>query len=257
MEGLDTSVPQTARIWNYLLGGSDNFPADREVGDQMRAAFPEIEQNARQGRAFLIRVVSHLTNAGVRQFLDIGAGLPTVDNTHEIAQRIAPESRIVYVDLDPYVIVQARALLTSSPQGATDYVEADARDTAAVLAAAARTLDLTAPVGLIFSGILGHIADDDEALATVRSYVAALAPGSYLVVLDGSHSVEQQAAETIWNEQANPPYVLRGRDRFARFFDGTTLLDPGVVSAPFWHPAEPDPHPLDLLVGVGKIDRPS
>jgi hypothetical protein len=252
-EHLDTSVPQTARIWNYWLGGKDNFAVDREVGDQIRQAFPQIVDNARASRAFLVRSVSYVTGeAGIRQFLDLGTGLPTADNTHEVAQRIAPEARIVYVDFDPLVLVHARALLTSSPEGVTQYIDADGRDSAKVLAAAAGTLDLDQPVALIMSGILGHVTDDDEATTMVREYIAALAPGSYLIALDGSHSVEHGAAEKIWNEQANPPYVLRGRDQFARFFDGLELVEPGVTSAPLWRPESADPQLLDVVCGVGR-----
>ena len=190
--------------------------------------------------------------AGIRQFLDVGTGLPTADNTHEIAQRIAPESRIVYVDFDPLVLVHARALLTSSPEGVTDYIDADGRDSARVLSEAARTLDLGKPVALIMSGILGHVTDDEEASTMVREYVAALAPGSYFIALDGSHSIEHGEAEKIWNEQANPPYVLRSHQQFAGFFDGLDLVEPGVVSAPTWRPETGDVKPLDVVCGVAR-----
>ena len=251
---LDTSVPQTARIWNYWLGGTDNFAADRHVGDHIRNAFPQIVDNARASRAFLVRAVGHVTAlAGIRQFLDVGSGLPTADNTHEVAQRIAPTSRIVYVDNDPLVLTQARALLTSTPEGATRYLEADGRDSATVLAEARRTLDLDRPVALIMSGILGHLTDDTEALAMVRAYLAALVPGSFLIALDGSHSAEHDAAEKIWNEQANPPYVLRSHPAFARFFDGLDLVDPGVTSAPLWRNPAPDAQWLDVVCGVARV----
>ncbi len=250
---LDTSVPQTARIWNYWLGGKDNFAVDRQVGDEIRAAFPDIVENARASRGFLVRSVSHVTGeAGIRQFLDVGTGLPTADNTHEVAQRIAPESKIVYVDFDPLVLAHARALLTSTPEGATDYIDADGRDSKRVLTEAARTLDFSRPVALIMSGILGHIGDDDEALAMVGAYVDALAPGSYFIALDGSRSVEHTEAEKIWNENANPPYLLRGHSDFARFFDGLELIEPGVTSAPLWRPATADPQPLDVVCGVAR-----
>jgi SAM-dependent methyltransferase len=250
---LDTSVPQTARIWNYWLGGKDNFAVDREVGDQIREAFPQIVDNARASRAFLVRSVSYVsTEGGIRQFLDLGTGLPTADNTHEVAQRLAPESRIVYVDFDPLVLVHARALLTSTPEGVTDYVDADGRDSATVLAAAAKTLNFAQPVGLIMSGILGHVTDDEEALRMVSEYVAALAPGSYFIALDGSRSDEHSEAERIWNEQANPPYQLRNKEQFRRFFEGLELVEPGVVSAPLWRPATDSATPLDVLCGVGR-----
>src|SRR5689334_425724 len=234
---VDSGVPQTARIWNYWLGGTDNFPVDREVGDQIRLAFPQIVDNARASRAFLVRAVSWVTEAGIRQFLDVGTGLPTADNTHEVAQRIAPSSRIVYVDNDPLVLVHARQLLTSDRAGVTQYIDADGRDSATVLASAAETLDFARPVALIMSGILGHVTDDDVALRMVREYVAALAPGSYFIALDGSHSAEHGEAEKIWNEQANPPYLLRSQAEFSGFFDGLEIVEPGVTSAPLWHPA--------------------
>jgi SAM-dependent methyltransferase len=250
---LDTSVPQTARIWNYWLGGKDNFAVDRQVGDEIRAAFPDIVENARASRAFLVRSVSHVTgDAGIRQFLDVGTGLPTADNTHEVAQRLAPESKIVYVDFDPLVLAHARALLTSTPEGRTDYIDADGRDAKKVLTEAARTLDFSRPVALIMSGILGHIGEDDEAQAMVGSYVDALAPGSYFIALDGARSAEHTEAEKIWNENANPPYLLRGHADFARFFDGLELIEPGVTSAPLWRPATEDPKPLDVVAGVAR-----
>jgi SAM-dependent methyltransferase len=248
---LDTNVPQTARIWNYWLGGKDNFAVDRQVGDQIRAAFPQIVDNARASRAFLVRSVGYVTGgAGVRQFLDVGTGLPTADNTHQVAQRIAAESKIVYVDNDPLVLSHARALLTSSPEGVTQYVDADGRDSRRVLAEAGKTLDFAQPVGLIMSGVLGHVTDDDQAHTMVREYVAALAPGSYLIALDGSHSIEHGEAEKIWNEQANPPYVLRSPAAFGRFFEGLELVEPGVTSAPLWRATETDPQRLDVVCGV-------
>jgi hypothetical protein len=250
---LDTNVPQTARIWNYWLGGKDNFEVDRQVGEEIRAAFPQIVENARASRAFLVRAVSYVTGeAGIRQFLDVGTGLPTADNTHEVAQRIAPESRIAYVDFDPLVLAHARALLTSSPEGVTDYIDADGRDSALVLRAAGRTVDFGRPVALIMSGILGHITDDDEAQAMVRGYLAALAPGSYFIALDGSRSELHSEAERIWNENANPPYLLRSAKQFTEFFEGLELVEPGVVSAPAWRPATGDVTPLDVVCGVGR-----
>jgi hypothetical protein len=252
-ETLDTDVPQTARIWNYWLGGTDNFPVDRQVGDEIRRAFPQIVDNARASRAFLVRSVSWATaEAGLRQFLDVGAGLPTVDNTHEVAQRIAPDSRIVYVDNDPLVLTQARALLTSDPRGVTQYIDADGRECADVLERAAVTLDFTRPVGLIMSGILGHVTDDEVALGMVRRYTAALVPGSCLIALDGSHSVKHGEAEKIWNEQANPPYLLRSHNEFARFFAGLQLVEPGVTSAPRWRPEQAGAQLLDVVCGVAR-----
>src|SRR5215212_4449243 len=225
LRDIDASVPHSARIWNYWLGGKDNFAADREAGDEFLTVYPGQRDKARAVRHFLARAVRYLVDeAGIRQFLDLGTGLPTADNTHEVAQRIAPESKIVYVDFDPLVLVHARALLTSSPEGVTDYIDADARNHAGVLAEAAKTLDFSRPIALIMSGILGHITDDAEATAMVAAYLDALPSGSYFIALDGSHSQEHFEAEKIWNENANPPYVLRGHKQFAHFFDGLELI---------------------------------
>jgi O-methyltransferase involved in polyketide biosynthesis len=242
MPKLDTTVPQTARIWNYWLDGKDNFAVDREVGDQIRAAFPGIVDSARAGRAFLARAVRYLAGeVGIRQFLDIGTGLPTANNTHEVAQAVAPECRVVYVDNDPLVLVHARALLTSSPQGATDYIDADLRDPDTILSRAAQTLDFTQPVAVILLGILGHIEDDEQARSIVTTFVAGLPSGSYVVVYDGTDTSDAVIeAARIWNLSANPTYHLRSPEQMARYFDGLELVDPGVVSASRWRP-EPDP----------------
>jgi hypothetical protein len=253
----DTGVPQTARIWNYWLGGKDNFAADRQVGDQVREAFPKIVENARDSRAFLVRAVRYLAGeAGVRQFLDIGTGLPTAHNTHEVAQSVAPDSRIVYVDNDPLVLVHARALLTSSPEGVTDYVEGDLREPEKILQEAARTLDFSQPVGLMLMGILGHISDDDHARSIVQRLLEGLPSGSYLATYDGSDtSPEVVEAARIWNLSANPTYHLRSPEKIASFFEGLELVEPGVVSVSRWRP-EPAPDELpaeiDQYCGVGR-----
>ncbi|MGA9309130.1 MAG: SAM-dependent methyltransferase [Pseudonocardiaceae bacterium] len=184
---IDTTRAHTARIWNYWLGGRDNYPIDCEVGDQIRQFHPDIGNYARADRLFLGRAVQYLAGeAGIRQFLDIGTGLPTVDNTHEVAQRVAPESRIVYVDNDPLVLVHARALLTSTPEGATDYIDADMHDPDKILAEAARTLDFTQPVAVTMLGVVIFISDDGEAYGIVRRFLDALPSGSYLVL---SHTI--------------------------------------------------------------------
>jgi O-methyltransferase involved in polyketide biosynthesis len=256
---IDTTIPQTARIWNYWLGGKDNFAVDRKVGDEILAVMPDLREIARACRAFLVRAVRHLVGeAGIRQFLDLGTGLPTANNTHEVAQSVAPESRIVYVDNDPLVLAHARALLTSAPEGATDYIDADARDTDRVLREAARTLDLTKPVAVIMSGILGHIVDEAEAQSMVNRVMGPLVSGSYLVINDGTdviRSEEHLEAQRIWNESAEPPYRLRKPEQIERFFDGLELIEPGVVSSPRWRPdpvpAEP-PAELDNFCGVAR-----
>jgi S-adenosyl methyltransferase len=254
---LNTGVPQTARIWNYWLGGKDNFPVDRAVGDQILEAFPAIVENARASRAFLARAVEYLAGeVGIRQFLDIGTGLPTANNTHQVAQAVAPECRIVYVDNDPIVLVHARALLTSSPEGATNYIDADLRDPDKILKEAARTLDLTQPVAIMLMGILGHIADDNEAQSIVKRLLGGVPTGSYLTMNDGTDTSEEVVeAARIWNQSASPTYHLRSPDRIARFFDGLELVEPGVVSPPRWHP-EPGtsglPAEIDSACGVAR-----
>jgi hypothetical protein len=234
---IDTSVPQSARVWNYWCGGKDNFAVDRAVGDQVRDAYPEIVEIARASRAFLRRAVQYLAGeVGIRQFLDIGTGLPTADNTHEVAQRVAPESRIVYVDNDPMVLVHARALLTSSPQGVTDYIDADVRDPDTILKAATRTLNFTQPVALMMLGILGNVLDTDEARTIVDRLVDAVPSGSYLVINDGTDTAEAGVEAARIRSDAGDPYCLRSPALIARFFDGLNLLDPGVVSTPHWRP---------------------
>ncbi|RKR92574.1 O-methyltransferase involved in polyketide biosynthesis [Micromonospora pisi] len=252
---LDTNVPQTARIWNYLLGGKDHFAADRAVGDQIIQGLPQLAENARLSRAYLARAARYLAGeAGVRQFLDIGTGLPTADNTHQVAQSVAPDARIVYVDNDPLVLTHARALLTSSPQGVTDYIDADLRDTETIVREAARTLDLTKPVAVFLMGILGHIEGDDEAKSIIGRIMGALPSGSYLAMYDGSDTSEAvKEAVRIWNLSANPRYHLRSPERIADLFEGLELVEPGVVSVNEWKP-DPSTPPgvIDQYCAVGR-----
>src|SRR6266566_476789 len=248
---LDTGIPHSARIWNYWLGGKDNF-----VGDQVLAVFPKIVENARASRAFLIRAVRYLAGeAGIRQFLDLGTGLPTADNTHEVAQRIAPTSRIAYVDNDPLVLVHARALLVSSPEGVTDYLDADVRDPDKILREAARTLDFTQPIALMMLGILGNVVDYDEARSIVNRLLDGVPSGSYLVINDGTNTSKEIAEGARISGQGGHPYTLRSPEQIARFFDGLELQEPGVVSTPRWRP-EPSPSgspaELDGFCGVAR-----
>jgi len=253
---LDTGMPQTARVWNYWLGGTDNFAVDRQIGDQIREAYPVIVENARQSRAFQVRAVRYLAGeAGIRQFLDIGAGLPTANNTHEVAQRVGPECRVVYVDNDPLVLAHARILLTSSSEGATDYIDGDLRDRATVLRAAARTLDFTKPVALLLMGVLGHIGDDDEARSIVNDLVGALPSGSYVAMDDGTNTSDAVVeAARIWNESAETKYHPRSPEQVARFFDGLELVEPGVVYVAQWRPDPGEPAGRDAheMGGVGR-----
>ncbi|GAA2482335.1 SAM-dependent methyltransferase [Winogradskya humida] len=256
---IDTSVAHPARRYDYWLGGKDNFAADRESGDQIAAKFPGIRTAVVENRRFLHRAVTHLTTqAGVRQFLDIGTGLPTVDNTHEVAQRTAPESRIVYVDNDPLVLVHARALLTSSPQGATAYVDADLRDPATILEQAAKTLDLSQPVALMLLAILHFIPESDDPYAVLRTLTAALPPGSYVVL---SHATSDYLPPDLVADISSGRHGqgrLRTKSEFASFFDGLDLLTPGVVPLAEWHAeGEPVPRPaadeVAMYAGVAAI----
>ncbi|MFI9587095.1 SAM-dependent methyltransferase [Streptomyces sp. NPDC052236] len=236
---INVSVPHSARIWNYWLGGKDCYEMDRLVGDQIRAMNPEIVDIARAQRAFLERTVTFLAGeAGIRQFLDVGTGLPTFNNTHEVAQRIAPETRIVYVDHDPVVLAHAAALLTSTPEGATDYIDADLRDPDTILRAAAKTLDFTKPIALILLGITAHITDD-TAYTIVERLMDALPPGSYLVLCDDTEVLNPRAMREMidqWNQASDNPRINRSPAQLARFFDGLELLDPGLVSVSRWRP---------------------
>src|SRR5260370_26504626 len=187
---IDTTVSHSARVWNYWFGGKDHYPVDREVGDRVAEMYPDIVLLARAARAFLTRAVQYLAGeAGIRQFLDVGTGLPTVNNTHQVAQSIAPESRVVYADNDPLVLIHARALLTSSTQGATYYVDADLRDPGKILQEAARTLDFSKPVAITLIAILHHITDFDEARSIVTRLMEAVPSGSYLVVSHSTNAI--------------------------------------------------------------------
>lgn len=243
---IDTTVPHSARIWNYWLGGKDNYPVDEQAGDAYTAVFPGIVTIARSSRAFLRRNITYLAaEAGIRQFLDVGTGLPTADNTHEVAQRIAPDSRIVYVDNDPLVLVHARDLLHSTPEGATSYIDSNVLTPEHILAAAADTLDLSRPTALILSNILGHVADHGQARSIVDHLMGALPSGSYLSINDGSRGVDPifEQAQDAYNESGAVPYNLRTVDEITSFFDGLDLLQPGVISVPQWRPDATSPAP--------------
>ncbi|GAA3756261.1 O-methyltransferase involved in polyketide biosynthesis [Spinactinospora alkalitolerans] len=237
---IDTSTAHPARIWDYWLGGKDNYAADRETGEQILTALPDMVANARANRAFLARAVRHLVEeAGIRQFLDIGTGIPAADNTHEVAQSIAPECRIVYVDNDPVVLVHARALLVGTPEGATDYIDADLREPDVILSRAARTLDFDRPVAVMLLGILEFVPDTGEAAALVRRIMDAVPSGSHLVVSHSTNEVRGEAmdeAAQLWNEGGSTPLVLRSRADLAGLFEGLELVEPGVASCSQWRP---------------------
>ncbi|WP_326595675.1 SAM-dependent methyltransferase [Streptomyces sp. NBC_01803] len=247
---VDANVAHNARVWDYWLGGRENYEVDRWVGDEIIGMFPGIVQVARADRLFLARAVAHLAGeAGVRQFLDIGTGLPTEDNTHEVAQRLAPDARVVYVDNDPLVLAHARALLVSRPEGATDYVEADAHDPDAILQAAAKTLDFGRPVAIMLLGLLNFILDTEEAEEVVRRLLDAVPAGSYVVLTHPTDELGGEAnAEAIrhWNRQARPPLTTRTRAEISRFLRGLDLLDPGLVTCSRWRPGADGPRPAEV-----------
>lgn len=255
--GLDISVPHSARMYDWWIGGKDNFAADRELGARFAQAIPSIPAMARENRNFMHRVVRYLSaQAGIRQFLDIGTGIPTRPNVHEIAQGTAADSRVVYVDNDPLVLVHARALLTSSPEGATDYLAADVRDPEAILRGAKEILNFAEPVALMMLGILGNVTDYDQARAIVDRLVSALPSGSYLVINDGTNVINPAArdAATRASIEAGTPYIARHPDQIAGFFHGLDLVEPGVVSSSLWRPDSDAgvPAVVDVFCGVAK-----
>ncbi|MEU6241985.1 SAM-dependent methyltransferase [Streptomyces sp. NPDC047024] len=256
---INTGQPHTARIWNYWLGGKDNYEVDRAAGDQIRQLHPGIGEYARADRLFLGRAVRHLVEeTGIRQFLDIGTGLPTADNTHEVAQRLAPDARIVYVDNDPLVLAHARALLTSTPEGRTDYLDEDLRNIDAIFEHAAKTLDFSEPIGLILLGVVIFIGDDEDPYGLVRQLTERLPAGSHLVL---SHTITSPSmpdvdeAVAFWNEHGTPKLTQRTPEDVTRFFDGLDLLEPGVLSCSRWRPEpgdEGEPEEVAMFGGVAR-----
>jgi hypothetical protein len=240
MPDFDTSVPHIARVYDYWLGGKDNFAADRELGERTLAAYPNLVYSVRANRAFLARAVRFLAaERGIRQFLDIGTGIPTANNTHEVAQRAAPDSRIVYVDNDPIVLSHAKALLKSSPEGACAYLDADVRDPETILAGAADTLDFGQPVAVMLLAVLQFIGDDGEAGAIVKRLTDAGPPGSFLTISHPASDIDaEQHAEMVrrMNQSMAEQVALRDRAGVARLFDGLELVEPGVIRVPEWRP---------------------
>ena len=256
---LDTSVPNMARVYNYWLGGKDNYAADRVAAEEVIAAYPTIHTSVRAQRAFLGRAVHYLVaEAGIRQFLDIGTGLPSANNTHEVAQREAPECRIVYVDKDPIVLAHARALLTSSPQGATEYIDADLRDTAEILKQAAAILDFGKPLAVMLLGVLHCIPDADDPAALVAQLVAAVPSGSYLVISHPArdiHTSQVTTATDRMNPMMSEPVTLRTQDEVSRFFPGLDLVEPGLVQLHRWRPGPEGPVPGHDIANYGAVAR--
>lgn len=255
--GVDPTVAHPARFWNYMLGGKYWYPADRQAAEAVIAQLPEVSELALAGREFLWRTVRWAArDAGVRQFLDLGAGLPAEPNVHQIAQRHRSDARVVYVDNDLMVSMYQQAYLDSTPEGRTACFIADMRDTADVVRLASETLDFSQPVALIFSDSLGLIADHREVYRLVREFVDSVPSGSYLII---SHSAPTSdavvASEQQYNDQPGViPFTLRDRDQIARFFDGLEMVDPGLVLMPDWRP-DSDTLPARAGIGYGAVAR--
>jgi hypothetical protein len=259
LAGIDTSRAHQARIYDYWLGGKDNFAIDREAAQQALNAYPGLRRGVRAQRAFLARAVEYLAGpAGIRQFLDIGTGIPTANNTHEVAQSVAADARIVYVDNDPMVLAHARALLTSAPTGATSYLDADLRDTETILGAAADLLDFRQPVALLLIGILQLIPDEDNPWAIVAKLVEAIPSGSWLAVFHPASDIlaDQigEAARRVSARSASRT-TLRSRGEVARFFDGLHLMDPGLVQVHRWQPGSATPDDGEQVAGYAGLAR--
>jgi hypothetical protein len=228
----DTSVAHPARVYDYWLGGKDNFAADREAAERVLAATPGLRARVRANRAFLARVIRHLAGpAGIRQFLDIGTGIPSANNTHEVAQSVAPTARVVYVDNDPIVLAHARALLTSAPGGMTDYLQADLREPEMILAAAGHTLDFEQPIAVVLLGVLHLIQDAEDPWGIVDRLMAAVPSGSYLAISHPAIEINpgQAEAQRRYNERVSTPQTLRTQEDVARFFTNLEMVEPGLV----------------------------
>jgi S-adenosyl methyltransferase len=240
MPDFDTSVPHVARVYDYWLGGKDNFAADREMGERTLQAYPNLVYSVRANRAFLARTVRFLArDMGIRQFLDIGTGIPTANNTHEVAQGVAPECRIVYVDNDPIVLSHAQALLKSTPQGACAYIDADMRDPEKILTDAADTLDFSQPVAVMLIAVMHFVGDDAEASAIIGKLMGACVPGSFVAMSHAASDIDaEQMAEMIrrLNETTVEKTTLRDRAGVARLFEGFELAEPGLIRAAEWRP---------------------
>jgi trans-aconitate methyltransferase len=238
--GIDTSVAHIARVYDYWLGGKDNFAADREAGDQAAEADPDVFRSVRANRAFIARTVSYLVaDQGIRQFMDIGTGLPSANNTHEVAQAAAPDARIVYVDNDPIVLAHARALLTSTRQGATDYIDADLRDTGKILADAAATLDFSKPVAVMLVAVLHCVPEDDEPYQVVGRLMDAVPPGSFLTLAHVASDITADAMADMagrLNRLMKQKVTYRDHAEVGRFFDGLEMVEPGLVPVSQWRP---------------------
>jgi trans-aconitate methyltransferase len=255
---IDTTVAHPARVYDYWLGGTTNFAADREAAERVLAATPGLRSRVRANRAFLARVVRYLTaEAGIRQFLDIGTGIPGANNTHEVAQAVAPDARVVYVDNDPIVLAHAASLLASSPQGATQYIDGDLRNAPVILRTAAGTLDLARPVAVMLVGILHLIQDHQDPYGIVASLMDALPSGSYLAVSHPASDISpgQAEAQRRYNERVSTPQTLRTLGEVTRFFEHLDLVPPGVVYVHAWRPDPDDATPEGGVSAYGGVAR--
>ncbi|WP_280378625.1 SAM-dependent methyltransferase [Nocardia wallacei] len=258
LAAIDIDTPHAARIWNYWMGGSDNYPADRAAADAVAAVYPDIVRMARLSREFLVQVVSYLAGeAGIRQFIDVGTGLPTMQNTHEVAQQLAPESRIVYVDNDTLVLAHARALLTNtSPEGVTTYVHADYHDPDLILTEARKVLDFSRPTAVLFMGVLGYEPELDTVRDIVTRLLDPMPAGSYLVLWDGTDTGSAVVAGSERLVQAGgAPYILRSPEELSSCFAGMELVEPGMVPITDWRPLRHRigmAEPLDAYGAVGR-----
>jgi O-methyltransferase involved in polyketide biosynthesis len=255
LQALNTNVPHPARVYDYWLGGKDNFAADREAAEAVIAANPNVLPGVRANRAFLGRAVRYLTlEAGIRQFLDLGTGLPTAQNTHQVAQAVAPDARVVYIDNDPMVLAHARALLTSTSEGATAYVQADIRDTDAILAGAAETLDFSKPVAVMALMVLQYIPDEEDPWGMIRRLLEAVPAGSYLTVSDTVRDIDTARVTegtARLNEKMPTQLNLRTRPEWERFFEGLELVEPGIVATPDWRGPGSE-YPIPCYAGMGR-----
>jgi len=255
---LDTSVAHSARVYDYWLGGKDNYAADRAAAEAIIAVRPAIVRDIRANRDFMRRTAAFLAARGVRQFLDIGTGIPTRPNLHEVVQEIAPDARIVYADNDPIVLAHARALLVSTPEGETSYLQADLRDTGTILQEAARTLDFAQPTAVILASILQLISDKEDPYGIVARLVSSVARGSYLVLTHPASDIYGElVAESArrYNESVATPLTLRTFNQVASFFDGLELVDPGIVQCHRWRPEPGDSVDDYDVAGWGAVAR--
>ncbi|MGW5095839.1 SAM-dependent methyltransferase [Streptomyces nodosus] len=257
-DGIDTSRPQSARMYDYFLDGKDNYPVDWKAAEQVMSFFPDVKEMARVNRDFMHRAARVLARRGIRQFLDIGTGIPTEPNLHQIVQKITPAARVVYADNDPIVLRHAEALLRSTPEGRTAYIQADAREPEKILAAAGDTLDFAQPIALSLVALLHLVADEDDPYRIVAELLRPLAPGSCLALSHATGDFDPEAWERVVEvyRKGGTSAQVRSRGEFSRFFDGLELLEPGIELAALWHPGSGEQHgrgaQIPLYAGVAR-----